>query len=75
MADDNVDLRFLAAQNARILEELAEARSERGGMRADIQREFAAMRVDQGRTNELLEKKVNETRFRQSAAFCGLLSP
>ncbi len=33
---ENVDLGFLAKQNARILEELSEARSERGEMREQI---------------------------------------
>jgi uncharacterized protein (DUF3084 family) len=76
MADESIDLRFLAEQGKRILDELAEARIERkamreefAGMHADIselQHEFAAMRADQGRTNELLEQ-VHETQKNQGA--------
>ena len=70
MADENVDLRFLAEQGKQILAELAEARAEQRAMReefagmrsdiSDLQHEVAAMRIDQRRTNELLEK-VHET--------------
>jgi chromosome segregation ATPase len=35
MADDNIDLQFLAEQGKRILGELAEARSERSEIRAE----------------------------------------
>jgi len=76
MADENVDLRFLAEQGKQILAELAEARVERKAMReefagmrsdiSDLQHEVAAMRVDQRRTNELLEN-VHETQQNQGA--------
>jgi len=35
MADENIDLRFPAEQGKRILDELAEARSERAEIRAE----------------------------------------
>ena len=76
MADENVDLRFLAEQGKQILAELAEARVERKAMReefagmrsdiSDLQHEVASMRVDQRRTNELLEN-VHETQQNQGA--------
>ena len=74
MAEENVDLRFLAEQGKQILAELAEARAEQRAMReefagmrsdiSDLQHEVAAMRVDQRRTNELLEN-VHETQQNQ----------
>jgi len=36
MADENIDLQFLAEQGKRILTELAEARAERAEMRAEL---------------------------------------
>ena len=76
MADENIDLRFLAEQGKQILAELAEARAEQRAMReefagmrsdiSDLQHEVAAMRVDQRRTNELLEK-VHETQQNHGA--------
>jgi chromosome segregation ATPase len=76
MADENIDLRFLAEQGKQILAELAEARVERKAMReefagmrsdiSDLQHEVSAMRVDQRRTNEVLEK-VHETQQNHGA--------
>jgi hypothetical protein len=88
---ENLDLRFLAAQNVRILRELGEMRgqmTDMGGqitdmrgqitnvqtqqipqIRADIaelQVEFAAMRVDQGRAGKLLEE-IHETQRNHGA--------
>jgi chromosome segregation ATPase len=84
VADENIDLRFLAEQGKQILAELAEARTERKEMRelltgmgerlsgmdaalykiqdsiSELQVSVAAIRTDQGRTNELLEQ-VHET--------------
>jgi chromosome segregation ATPase len=55
MADEeipeNVDLRFLATQSARILWELGEARAERGELRADvtgIKADITGLRADIG---------------------------
>jgi len=76
MVGENIDLRFLAEQGKQILAELAEARVERKAMReefagmrsdiSDLQHEVAAMRVDQRRTNELLEQ-VHEVQKNQGA--------
>ena len=49
MADENVDLQFLAEQGKRILAELSEARSERAEMRErDAKRDQALNEVSIG---------------------------
>jgi hypothetical protein len=83
MADEeipeNLDLRFLAAQIARVLRELGGMREEMTDMRvqtqhipqiragiAELQVEFAAMRTDQGRAGKLLEG-IHETQRNHGA--------
>jgi len=76
MADENIDLQFLAEQGKRILAELAEARTERAEMRAE-QQSFARLlgKVSdavteiakvQERHSELLGKLAWRTRGRGS---------
>ena len=90
MADENVDLRFLAEQGKQIIADLAEARADRKEIReqlagigerlsgmdaalyrmqdsiSELQVSVAAMRADQGRTNELLEQ-VHKTQANHGA--------
>jgi len=83
MADEeipeNLDLRFLAEQNVRILRELGGVRERmtaveeqtqhipqiRAGI-AELQVGFAAMRADQGRTGKLIEE-IHETQRNHGA--------
>jgi seryl-tRNA synthetase len=56
MADESIDLRFLAEQGKRILDELAEARAERAGTRAEIE----AIRAEQKSLVEIVGKVAAE---------------
>jgi hypothetical protein len=83
MADEeipeNLDLRFLAEQNVRILRELGGVRERMTTVEeqtqhipqiraniAELQIEFAAMRTDQGRAGKLLEE-IHETQRNHGA--------
>ncbi len=58
----DIDLTFIGEQMARVLSELREIRSELGEIKEqakrvpELQVAIAAIRADQGRTNELLEQ-------------------
>jgi hypothetical protein len=72
MADESVDLNFLARQGKQILTELAQMREQTKlipKLAADVselQVTVAAIRADQGRTNELLEQ-VHKTQANHGA--------
>jgi len=55
MADESIDLRFLAEQGKRILDELAQARLER----AEIRAEQTEMRAEQKSLAEIVGKVVD----------------
>jgi hypothetical protein len=62
---ENVDLRFLAEQGKRILDELAEARAERIEMRAKLGDAQSEMRAKLGEVQSEMRAKLGEVQSEQ----------